>query len=129
MADVLAADVFNASDLAETDFSSFDLIGIGSGIYFGRHHRSVRHLVNQASQLPQQAFIFSTAGLPFLHLLFHLSLRRSLNRRGAEVIGEFSCRGWDTVGPLFLFGGLNRRHPNARDLERARDFARQIDHG
>jgi hypothetical protein len=42
------------------------------------------------------------------------------------IIGEFACRGFDSWGPLFLIGGLNRHHPDARDLEQARQFARRL---
>jgi len=45
---------------------------------------------------------------------------------GYEISGEFSCRGFDTWGPLWLTGGLNRKHPDDRDLQRARDFARNV---
>jgi hypothetical protein len=30
------------------------------------------------------------------------------------------------VGPLWLIGGINRRHPNTSDLDRARSFAQQL---
>ena len=69
------------------------------------------------------AFVFSTSGLPFLSRLWHWPTKSRLARRGFRVIGEFSCRGFDTVGPLWLMGGLHRGHPNARDLSRAAEFA------
>ena len=45
---------------------------------------------------------------------------------GFEVVAEFSCRGHDTFGPLWVLGGLNRKHPNIRDLKRAEAFARKL---
>lgn len=53
-------------------------------------------------------------------------LLRALQRAGSEIVGEFACRGWDTVGPLWLIGGINRRHPDERDIQRARDFAQSL---
>jgi hypothetical protein len=49
-----------------------------------------------------------------------------LERKGFDVVGEFHCRGFDSWGPLWLAGGINRRHPDAQDLDRAADFARRL---
>ena len=40
-----------------------------------------------------------------------------------EIIGEFSCLGFDTSGPLRFVGGKNKEHPNGEDLDKARKFA------
>ncbi len=105
------------------------LIGIGSGIYFGRFHKSIRVWLKS---LPanagegHRAFVFSTSGLPFLSRMYHRPLRRGLEKKGFEVVGEFSCRGFDTFGALWLIGGLNRKHPDEHDLLRAERFAEQL---
>lgn len=122
----LAADLIPADSAAARDVSSYDLVGIGSGIYFGRHHRLLRSLVSAWQYPPRQTFVFSTAGLPFLRRLQHGALRRRLRRQQCDILGEFCCRGWDTVGPLWLMGGINRKHPNARDLQRVREFAARM---
>ena len=49
-----------------------------------------------------------------------------LVNRGFSITGEFSCNGLDTVGPLKLFGGINKGRPNAEDAEDARVFARGL---
>lgn len=106
------------------------LLGIGSGIYYGRFHRSIRRWLSQlppAAGVGRFAFIYSTSGLPFLTRLYHWPLRRALNRRGFQIVGEFGCRGFDTFGPLWFVGGLHRRHPDARDLRRAEAFAEELD--
>ena len=105
------------------------MIGIGSGIYYAMFHKSIRDWVKRlpASTGPgHQVFLYSTSGLPFLSTLYHYPLRRSLRRKGFEVVAEFSCRGHDTFGPLWVLGGLNRKHPNIRDLKRAEAFARKL---
>jgi hypothetical protein len=58
--------------------------------------------------------------------LWHWPLKARLAREAVPVIGEFACRGFDSWGPLFLIGGLNWHHPDARDLEQARQFARRL---
>lgn len=126
MATVMRAELLTPEQVTADQLSDYDLVGFGSGIYFGRHNPSLRRLVTSSAQLPPSAFVFSTAGLPWLWRLFHWPLRHVLEKRGCCVIGEFSCRGWDTVGPLFLMGGINRHHPDDRDLQRATEFANRL---
>ena len=123
MAHAMEADVLSAEDAAVSGLGKYDIVGLGSGIYFGRHHSSLLQLAKSVDRIPKLAFVFSTSGLPWLSRLFHWPLRRALTRRGCRVVGEFNCRGWDSVGPLCLVGGINRRHPNDRDVDRAKQFA------
>ncbi len=128
MAGVLQADVVSPEDVLPEQMNQYDLVGFGSEIYFGRFHSKVRQLIRRLppTEKSRPIFLFFTAGLPFLRRLWHWPVRRRLIKLGYLSVGEFGCRGFDTVGPLFLIGGLNRKHPDERDLTRARDFARQL---
>lgn len=126
MAEVLAARIVTPEEVRPEQLDDYELIGWGSGIYFGSHATSLRQLAGTLSTRSRSAFLFSTAGLPCLRSWFHAALRQQLRDRGCRILGEFSCRGWDTVGPLAWFGGIDRRHPDEKDLERARDFARSL---
>lgn len=120
------AELLDIEEAAAADLSRYALVGFGSGIYFGRHHPEILRLPRQLNPAPKTAFIFSTAGLPFLKWMQHTAMRRRLKQSGIPILGEHSTRGWDTVGPLWLMGGINRKHPNDRDLERAKTFAREL---
>lgn len=122
----LEADLLTVEQAKTVSLKKYKLVGFGSGIYFGRHDRHLRQLVDSWTTAPSRVFLFSTAGLPFLGWLQHKSLRSRLIRKQSDVVAEFSCRGWDTVGPLWFIGGINRRHPNERDLERAKKFANRL---
>lgn len=126
LATAFAADLVSAEDSAGLDVSTSELVGLGSGIYFWQHHAALFHVVENWTKPPKRVFLFSTAGLPFLHYLHHARLRKKLIAKGCKVVGEFCCRGWDTVGPLWLLGGINRRHPDDHDFARAREFAELI---
>jgi flavodoxin len=126
MANVLDADLLDVKQANVGMLAQYDLVGFGSGIYFGKHHES---LLDFADSLPMlrngRAFIFSTSGLrkiPFVHD-FDKPLRRRLQRKGFDIIGEFSCRGLDTYRATRLVGGVNKGRPNAEDLKQAEDFA------
>ncbi len=129
MAEVLKADIIAPEDATYEMIQDYNLLGFGSGIYFGRFHSALRSLVRQMPlelSVRRQAFVFSISGLSFLWPMWHWPLKTRLSKRGIDVVGEFHCRGFDTVGPLWLLGGLNRQHPDQRDLYNAAEFARTL---
>lgn len=129
MREVLGAQVATPEETSYTSLANHSLVGFGSGVYYGQMHPA---LVDWLRGLPDAkaatipAFIFTTSGLPVLARLWAAPMRRLLTRKGFAVLGEFACRGFDTWGPLWLTGGLNRNHPDERDLDRARRFANEI---
>jgi flavodoxin len=129
MADILDADLLQVKQADANTLGQYDLIGFGSGIYFGRYHKSLLDFVDKLPVLRnKKAFIFSTSGLreiPFVHD-FDKPLRKKLQRKGFDIIGGFSCRGLDTYRATKLVGGVNKGRPNAEDLRQAEDFARGL---
>jgi flavodoxin len=105
--------------------AAYDLVGFGSGIYGMKFHKTIMKF---AEALPvvaeKQAFVFSTSGRGGIK--HHAAFKELLESRGFAIVGEFSCKGWDTVGPLRLVGGINKGRPNEEDLEHARVFARGL---
>jgi flavodoxin len=129
MAGVLGADIATPESAPSTSLAEYNLVGFGSGVYYGRMHGALLDWLRGLPAAPEPsapAFIFSTSGLPFLAPLWHWPLRRLLARKGFRVVGAFACRGHDTWGPLWLTGGLNRAHPDERDLARAKKFAAEM---
>ncbi len=126
MAAALQAEVVEPEEFPYTSLEGVGLLGLGSGVYYGRMHPALfewlRGLPDNTS-VTCPAFVFSTSGLPFLFKLWHSPLIRELTRKGFEVLGDFHCRGYDSWGPLWLAGGINKHHPDGRDLDRASQFA------
>ncbi len=129
MSNALAANLSRVEQLNVDLLDQYDLIGFGSGIYFGKHHRSLLDFVDKLPMLRgRKAFIFSTSGLrkiPFIHD-FDKPLKEKLQQKGFTIIGEFSCRGFDTSRAAKIVGGLNKGRPNAEDLRRAEAFAKGL---
>jgi flavodoxin len=122
MANTLKAKLLNCCEVNAEVLAGYDLIGIGSGIYFGKHHKSILELIDTLPAMNINAFIYSTrGGTPTW--LNHRKLRKKLLEKGFKIIGEFSCRGYDTVGPLKYIGGINKRRPNKVDFKKAENFA------
>lgn len=129
IAEVLHAEVAAPEAVPYTILDDYDLVGFGSGVYYGRFHAALRDWLRglpAAAVARRPAFVFSTSGLSCLWRLWHRPFTRELARRGFAVRGEFHCRGFDSWGPLWIAGGINRRHPDDRDLDRAAAFARRI---
>jgi flavodoxin len=126
MANILDATLLQVKQADASMLEQYDLIGFGSGIYFGKHHESLLDFVDKLPVLRnKKAFIFSTSGLrkiPFVHN-FDKPLKEKLQRKGFDIIGEFSCRGLDTYRATKLVGGINKGRPDAKDLRQAEDFA------
>jgi flavodoxin len=129
MADVLGAECVSPDECPYDKLASCKILGLGSGIYYGRVHDDLWQWVRDMPDTYSQhlgVFLFTTSGLPVLAKLWHWPLKSALIKKGYDVMAEFSCRGFDTWGPLWLTGGLNRKHPDERDIQRAREFAARL---
>ena len=130
MVSILDADLMQVKQADAVVLEQYDLIGFGSGIYFGKHAESLLDFIDKLPVVEnRKAFIFSTSGLRKIPLVhdFDKPLRKKLEQRGFDIIGEFSCRGLDTYRAAGLVGGVNKGRPNANDLKKAEDFARCLE--
>jgi flavodoxin len=128
IAKVLHAPVRAPEEVDPASLARYAVVGFGSGIYYMSHHSRLRRYVQQLPRVEgARAFVFSTSGVGRSQSRpGQRSLESLLRDKGYEVIGSFACKGWDTYGPYRLVGGLNKRHPDRRDLARARAFAKGI---
>lgn len=124
MAQAVGADLFDAVQACEAkaSLSSYDVIGFGSGIYFGKHHESLLKFVLSLDLAGKRVFAFSTSGIGSSRA--NRGLLDLLKQKGANILGDFACKGYDTFGPFKLVGGIAKGHPSEKDLERAREFVR-----
>lgn len=125
----LGADLLPLQEVEVKMFGQYDLVGLGSGIYFGRHHRTLLRFVGELPALRnKKVFVFATSGLRRLRFVHDFSrpLKKELQNKGFDIVGEFSCRGLDTFGATMIVGGINRGRPDASDLRAAEDFARAL---
>lgn len=130
IAEALGADLKKASKVEAKELTKYDLIGFGSGIYYGRHHKNIFDLLKHLPyQKGRKVFIFSTSGIRKLPLInnFNKPLEKKLKDKGFEIVGIFDCRGWDTY-PFIVkpFGGISKGRPNSRDIEDAKEFAERV---
>lgn len=102
----------------------YDCVGFASGIYGFEMHKAVVEYARQ--YLPQGKpvfFVYTYGGAKGTGAKALAELARE---KDCPVLGEFSCKGYDTFGPFKLVGGIAKGHPDGRDLENARQFYRNI---
>ena len=110
------------------DISSYKLIGLASGVYFGAFHETLVKFVQEAPFTPaHRVFLADTCGVGWKDYTY--KLRLLLEERGVHCAGRFQCRGYDTYGPWRLIGGIARKHPDETDLRKAEIFAQRMAKG
>jgi len=121
MAEATNATLAKVDEVRPEDIATYDLVGFGSGIYGGRHHKELFALVGQMPSMEKPAFVFSTSGSG--KEAYHRPLKEALTAKGCHIRGEFQCKG---EVRFLRFIRTNRRHPDEKDLEDARTFARGL---
>ena len=124
MAQEAETDLIDVTTRQAVRLEGYDCVGFASGIYGFAFHQGV---VNFARQyLPEGKpvfFVYTYGGAKGTGAKAMAALARE---KGCPVLGEFSCKGYDTFGPFRWIGGIAKGHPDARDLENARRFYREI---
>lgn len=125
MANTLESELLDLKD-ANTDLiEEYDLIGFGSGIYHNKPHKElIKFIDNLDTVKSKKAFVFTTSGRGIIG--YNDLLKKKLSQKGFEIIGDFSCKGFDTWGPFKLFGGLNKGKPDEKDLKNVKKFAESL---
>ena len=116
-------EVIDATKVQEKDLSEYDLIGFASGIYAGKFHQSVIRFAKD--NLPQNKKIFYIM-TSAMNRDFKKSMASAVDGKNAEVLGKFSCTGYNTFGPFKLVGGTAKGHPDENDLKNAVQFYKDL---
>jgi flavodoxin len=126
MNEVLGGTIVDPADVDPNSLSGYDLIGFGSGAYNQFFHPNMLKLAAKLPELKgKKAFIFSTN--TFGLRLFNDKFKPLLAQKGFLVVADFTCRGFiDFSFIRFLFGGISKGHPNEKELQAAREFAKRL---
>lgn len=125
IAQALQAKLFKPEELNISTLSDFNLVGFGTGIYHGKPHEKIQHFLDKLPLFKnKKAFLFTTSGI--LKDCYIQNIENQISQKGFQVVGHFSCTGFDTYGPFKFIGGLNRGHPDLIDFYRAEIFANSL---
>ena len=117
-------DLIDVTTRQAVRLDDYDCIGFASGIYAFDFQKSVVAFARQ--YLPQGKPVFFVYTYGGAKGNGAKAVKAVAAQKGCRVLGEFSCRGFDTFGPFKLVGGIAKGHPNTRDLEKARLFYRNL---
>ncbi len=129
-AKILDAQIKTPQQVNPEELQDYNLIGFGSGIYGGKHHKLLLDLVDTLPHvINKKAFIFSTSAIMGVAKVDkdHSLLREKLQSKGYMIVDEFACKGFNTNSFLKYFGGMNKGRPNAEDLKHAEEFALNLE--
>ncbi|MGA2523217.1 MAG: flavodoxin family protein [Candidatus Bathyarchaeia archaeon] len=128
VAKVIGAEIKTPEQTDPNTLTSFELVGFGSGVYFGKLGKPVLELADKIPPVTnKKAFIFSTSGRAGKAAAkFHKTLKEKLESKGYIVIGELNCAAFDTYGLFKIAGGINKGRPNEDDLKQAETFAQHL---
>ncbi len=117
-------DLIDVTTRQAVRLEGYDCIGLASGIYGFEFQKAVVEFARQ--YLPQGKpvfFLYTYGGAKGTGAKAVAEVARE---KDCPILGEFSCKGFDTFGPFKLVGGIAKGHPDRKDLEDARAFYREM---
>lgn len=124
MAEKGEVDLIDVTTRQIIQLEKYDCVGFASGIYGFEFQKSV---IDYAKQyLPQGKPVFFLYTYGGAKGNGAKTVAEIAQEKGCPILGEFSCKGFDTFGPFKLIGGISKGHPNTQDLQNAQKFFQQI---
>ena len=123
---ILHAEIKSPEQVDLLELKNYDLIGFGAGIDSGKHYKPLLKLVDRLPYDKQKAsFIFSTSAVQGEKKVRndHSLLRQKLESKGYKIVGEFSCKVFNTNSFIKYFGGMNKGRPKEDDIKNAEQIA------
>ncbi len=117
-------DLIDVTTRQAVRLEGYDCIGLASGIYGFEFQKAVVEFARQ--YLPQGKpvfFLYTYGGAKGTGAKAVAEVARE---KDCPILGEFSCKGFDTFGPFKMIGGIAKGHPDQKDLENARTFYREM---
>lgn len=125
MASAIDADLLKYDEVDGYNILDYDIVGFGSGIYYGKPNKELMEFIEKLPTVKnRKAFVFITSGKE--NAKYGVELEKKISKEGFEVVGKYSCKAFDTWGPLKLIGGINKGKPDEKDLEEAEIFIKDL---
>lgn len=124
MAEASDAKVCPLDKIDTVNLQEYEIIGFGAGISYGKHYDKLLQAVERLNLQGKSVFVFSTSGMN--NTKYNSSLIKLLKDVGATIVGDFTCKGFDTYGPIKLIGGIAKGHPDNDDIAAAKQFILKV---
>ncbi len=119
-------DIIDVKNTDVTDLSSYDRLGLASGIYASNFGRPLFQYAKE--NLPEGKpvfFLYTSASGE--KAKFPKQMRLLAEEKHCEILGEYRCFGFNTFGPFKLFGGTAKGHPTPEELDGAVAFYEDLE--
>ena len=116
MSEVAPVTVTTLENVEHFNLNEYDIIGYGSGIYFGKHDRELLKFIKNNDDKKLYCFVFSTSGSKTFEKN-NSHIIKLLKSKNKVVLGSFGCLGFDKFFIFALGGGINKCHPDINDFE------------
>lgn len=113
-------DLFDITANPETDLSGYDRVGFASGIYYSKFNKNLLQFAKENMPANKPTFFIYTYGAKKKG--YTKAITEAAESRGAIILGEYGCFGFNTFGPFKLFGAMAKGHPNEKEIEGAIEF-------
>ena len=124
MAEALNATLLEPEEVEVNTLKDYDLIGFGSGIYYNMFYKRLRNFIKELPVLEgKKTFLFATCGH---NEMPSKPIEKKLAKKGFNIIGKFSCFGYNTWFLAKFIGRQYKGKPDSEDLQRAREFAESL---
>jgi len=124
MAEVLNATLLEPEYVDVNTLQDYDLIGFGSGIYYNRFYKRLRKFIRELPVYEdKKAFLFATCGHEEMP---SKPIQKILTKKGLNIIGKYSCFGYNTWFLAKFLGRQYKGKPDSEDFQRAKKFAEDL---
>lgn len=124
LADAIASkygiEVIDIMSAAEMNLEQYDIIGLASGICFGKFYEKITAFAREKLTADKQVFFLYSCAKNDKD--FAADIRQIAMDRGCYILGTYGCKGFNTYGPLKIVGGMNKHHPNQEEMDGAVAF-------
>jgi flavodoxin len=124
MSEVAPVTICDLADVSYYKLNEYDIIGLGSGIYGGKHDKDLFKLVESFDNNSAYNFVFSTSGTG--NKKYNEKLIKALESKNKIVIDSFACKGLDKFFIFKVVGGISKGHPDIDDFDSAQNFINQV---
>lgn len=96
------------------DLTDYDVIGLASGIYASSFGKPLLKFIGEKLPEGKKIFVVYTSSMNLKS--YAKTAVEAVKAKNGEIIGRYSCKGYDTFGPLKLVGGIGKGRPNDKEI-------------
>lgn len=107
----------------EINWKEYGLVGFASGIDFGKFYENVSRIAGTVPKGTKTFFLYTCAQKS---KDFSSDIAGKVKKAEGIILGSYGCKGFNKYGPWKLIGGMNKNHPNRKELDEGVEFYKKL---